>query len=612
MQSGPVCAFELMRRRFPSLLPRLLGATASVALAGAALGQTPDVEEALRRSRAEQNQQRQRERNIEQADERARQIQAPNVSLDGAAAEREALSTQLPAESPCFAITRVQLSVPEALPRSIRALGPSALPMDTFRFAQEYLDQYAGQCVGRDGVNTIVRRLGAQILGRGYTTTRVAVPEQDLSTGVLRLSLIPGVIRQIRFADEALRGSWKSAFPARPGDLLNVRDLEQGLEQMKRVPSQDVEMQIVPGELPGESDVVITVRRTKAWKLIASLDDSGNTATGKLQGNLSLGIDNLLGLNDLFNIGYGHDANVNHGGRGTRGFNAFYSVPWGDWTFATSANSSDYFQRIAGVNQVFESSGNSKNAELRAIYLFQRDQFQKNSLQFRIGHRWSHAFIEDTEILNQQRSTTFAEIGWLHRHYFGSAQFDLSLAYRFGVPWLNGQTQVKTIVPDAPSQRDKFLYRIGLLDATLSVPFAVPLSAEHRLPLRYTTTFHGQYSDRQLLASEFLSIGNRWTVRGFGGDVTLAAERGLYWRNDLEVPLGNTGHSFYVGLDAGTVSGPSAAYLPGKTLAGTAIGLRGSPVKGLYYDAFLGWALYKPDGFPTRSPAGGFSLTLQY
>ncbi len=187
--------------------------------------------------------------------------------------------------------------------------------MDTFHFAQVYLDQYAGICIGRDGLNMIVRRLAAQILGRGYTTTRVAVPEQDLSSGTLRLSLIPGVIRQIRFADDSLRGMWQSAFPSRPGDLLNIRDLELGLEQMKRVPSQDVEMQIVPGEMPGESDVVISVKRAKAWRVVASLDDSGSKGTGRLQGNLSLGIDNPLGPNDLFNVGVGHDANVNQGGR---------------------------------------------------------------------------------------------------------------------------------------------------------------------------------------------------------------------------------------------------------------------------------------------------------
>ncbi|RWA48145.1 hemolysin [Cupriavidus sp. UYMSc13B] len=485
--------------------------------------------------------------------------------------------------------------------------------MDPFRFAQAYLDQYAGQCVGKEGISIIVRRLGAQILSRGYSTTRVAVPQQDLSTGMLRFSLIPGVIRQIRFADKALRGTWKSAFPARPGDLLNIRELEQGLEQMKRVPSQDVDMQIVPGELPGESDVVISVKRIRPWKVVVGLDDSGSTGTGRLQANASLGIDNPLGWNDLFNIGVSHDANIKQTDRGTRGANAAYSVPWGNWTLGATGSTYRYFQRIAGVNQVFESSGDSKTAEFKAQYLFQRDQFQKNTLQFRLGHRWNHAFIEDTEILNQQRCTTFAEVGWLHRHYFGASQLDVSLAYRFGVPWLNGQTEIRTIEPGFPSQHSKFLYHLATLDATLAVPFSVPGGADgRRMQMRYITMVHGQYTGQQLFASEFLSLGNRWSVRGFNGDVTLAAERGAYWRNDLDIPLGATGQSLYLGLDAGTVGGRSASYLAGRTLVGTAAGLRGSPVKGLYYDAFLGWGLVKPTSFPTRSPAGGFSVSYQY
>lgn len=573
----------------------------------------PNIEEALRRSQTEQSQQLQRERSIEQAGERARQMQEPSVSLDGAAAAQDAFATSLPTETPCFHIAHVALDVPNELPETTRQLGASALPMDPFRFAQDYLDRYAGQCIGREGIDTIVRRLGAQILGRGFTTTRVAVPPQDLSSGTLRLTLIPGVIRQIRFADEATRGTWQSAFPARPGDLLNIRDLEQGLEQMKRVPSQDVEMQIVPGDLPGESDVVIAVKRSRPWKIVVGLDDSGSSGTGKLQANVSLGIDNPLGLNDLFNIGASHDANLGQGGRGTWGANTSYSVPWGNWTFGGSGSTYSYFQRVAGYNGVFESSGDSKSAELKAQYVVQRDQFQKNTLQFRLGRRWSHAFIEDTEILNQQRNTTFAEIGWLHRHHLGQAQFDLSLAYRFGVPWLNGQTQVRTLDPNVPSQRGKFLYQLAVLDATLVVPFSVPVGGDGRgIPARYITTIHGQYTGQSTFSSEFMSIGNRWTVRGFDGALTLAAERGAYWRNEIEAPLGASGYSAYLALDAGTVGGRSAAYLAGRTLAGTAVGLRGSPVKGMYFDAFAGWALYKPDNFPTSSPALGFSISYQY
>jgi hemolysin activation/secretion protein len=90
-------------------------------------------------------------------------------------------------------------------------------------------------------------------------------PEQDLSAGTLTMVLLPGIIRAIRFADPARQSQWRNAFPAAPGDLLNLRDLEQGLEQMKRLPSQDVDIDIMPGGQVGESDVVLRVKRGKPW-----------------------------------------------------------------------------------------------------------------------------------------------------------------------------------------------------------------------------------------------------------------------------------------------------------------------------------------------------------
>ena len=556
----------------------------------------------------------QRERAIEDANERARQQAVPNVSLErGAAADLK--TSSLPAEQPCFKIERVSVFVPTALPGAIRAIGASQLPQDPFRFLQDALDAYASRCIGPKGLNLIVHRASGMLLERGYTTTRVAVPEQDLSSGTLKIALFPGVIRRIRFADESIWGTWRSAFPTGAGELLNLRDLEQGLEQMKRVTTQDVDMEIVPGELPGESEVVIKVARSRPWKVIASVDDSGSKSSGKLQGNVSAALDNPLGLNDLLNVGVVHDLNVNEHDRGTKGANAYYSVPWGYWTFTLSAGAYNYFQQIAGANESFVSAGNSKNLEVRAQYLFQRDRVQKNSLQLRLVRRWNHAYIDDTAIGVQQRATTFGEIGWLHKHYFGPAQLDLNAAWRFGVPWMGGQSELNRFDPSAPGERDKFLYRITTLDAVFTVPFTLPLPttmAKDGLPLRYTATVRGQFSKGALFAADFLSIGNRWTVRGFDGELTLAAERGAYWRNELEAPIGNSGHSVYVGLDAGTVAGPSANALAGRTLVGSAIGLRGSPFRGLFYDVFLGWALHKPEGFTTRAPAAGFSLTYQY
>ena len=555
--------------------------------------QTPDSEEQRRRSQAE-------------AQERQRQLQAPKVNLQSAAPVEEIDSLALPTESPCFTIHQFILDVPAQLSPAIRAAGASDLPFDHFRFAQDYLRRYDGACVGKNGLDLIVKRLTALILSKGYSTTRIGIPGQDIAGGTLKLVLVPGVIRAIRFSDPTLYGTWKTAFPTGPGKLLNLRDLEQGLEQMKRIPSQDVDMQIVPGETPGESDVVISVKRSKPWKLTGTLDDSGAKGTGKLQAGLNLAVDNPLGLNDLFNIGITTDADRKAGQRGTTGNNVYYAVPAGYWNFAVSGSTYDYHQEVAGANQTFVSSGKSRNLELKIAQLFQRDQVQKNSWQFKVGKRWSHAYVEDTEIAAQDRNTTFAELAWVHTHYFGSAQLDLTLANRWGVSWFNGQTYAKNVLGQEDPSTNNLHYTLQTIDATLSVPFKIASQS-----LTYVGTFRGQTSRSPLYLTDQFSIGNRYTVRGFDGELTLAGERGFFLRNELNLPIANSGQSAYVGLDVGKVYGPSVQNLLGDKLTGAAIGLRGG-LFGLSYDVFSSWALYKPQGFSTAMPAVGFNLSYQY
>lgn len=525
----------------------------------------------------------QRLRAQRETEERQARQQALDIRLGREVAGPE--TYQLPAETPCFQIDRLRLEGER---------------LEAFRWAPGYLDGYAGQCIGREGINLIVKRLSNHIIQRGYITTRIGIPEQDLSSGELRLVLVPGVIHAIRFADPKQVPSWASAFPARPGDLLNLRDLEQGLEQMKRVPSQDVDINIVPGEAPGESDVVLTVTRSRPWKIAFSLDDSGSSATGRMQGSVNFSYDNPLGLNDLLNIGINNDAGANNQ-HGTRGNSLSYSVPRGYWTLALSGSSYHYYQTIKGQTQNFVSSGDSQTAEIKLQRVFRRDQFSKTSAQFRIAKRHSKSFVADAEIESQRRNTTAAEIGLVHRQYLGPAQIDLTLAHREGVPWFGGQEDA----PDRPSNSPTFRYRMQTLDIAAILPFKLG-----SLPLRWLGAFRGQVTTSPLYATDFFSLGNRWTVRGFDGDQTLAAERGWYLRNEIEVPLGQSGQAAYFGIDHGEVSGPSAAFLPGTRLTGAVLGLRGG-AKGFYYDVFVGKPVKKPDGFQA-STTTGFQLTYQY
>jgi len=553
----------------------------------------PDV---AARTNAEQQQQVEQRRDAQQ---RAATVAAPVVR---SAAPTVGEYPVLPVETPCFRIDSFAVEVPDTLPEVVRVKGASALPMDPFSFLHDWLRHYEGQCVGKQGLDLLTKGLQGVILSRGYVTTRVLLPAQDLSKGTLKFVLVPGVIRNLKFADADTRGTLKTAFPTRDGDVLQLRDLEQGLEQMKRVPNQDASMEIVPGTEPGQSDVVVTVKRTKPWSLVVSADNSGTDATGRYIGNVSLALYNVLGINDVLSGGYNQDLQFGNHDLGTHGWNASYAAPWGYWTGTLFGYTNTYYQQIAGVNQTFVSSGNAQTAGLKLERVIRRSQNDVSGVEFQLVKRFGASFIDDTEIPQQKRDNTFIEAGLTNRHYFGAAQFDGTLAYRQGIGWLGA-------MPNTASG-PTYYFHMATLDANLSVPFAVAGKT-----LRYVGTLHGQFTNDELNYIDDLTIGSRYTVRGFSGETMLAAEKGFYWRNELQYPIGQTGQMLYAGLDYGHLWGPSTAFLAGTQLAGAVLGFKGSVPSRLgafSYDVFAGTPVYAPHGFPAPSVTLGFQVTGQF
>lgn len=107
------------------------------------------------------------------------------------------------------------------------------------------------------------------------------------------------------------------------------------------------------------------------------------------------------------------------------------------------------------------------------------------------------------------------------------------------------------------------------------------------------------------------SIGNRWTVRGFDGQLNLAADHGWYLSNDIAWKFPNQQHELYLGIDYGRVSGGGSDLLLGAELAGAVIGVQGN-VQGINYHLFAGGPMSKPKGFQTDNTTAGFNLSWQY
>ncbi|BEV14769.1 ShlB/FhaC/HecB family hemolysin secretion/activation protein [Herbaspirillum sp. DW155] len=558
--------------RFPSSrLVLILGLNLLTPLA---LGQTAVNPEQL---------QRERERALRQQQE-----QRPDVNLGTPAAP--AMAQDFPAqEQPCRTISSIRLEGDQA---------------ERFEFALDSVtgpQGAIGRCLGSKGVNLVLARVESAIVARGYTTTRVLARAQDLSRGQLVLSVVPGRVRHIRFAPDAdPRGTAFNALPVNAGDILNLRDIEQGLENFKRLPTVQADIKITPSEdaaaEAGDSDLVIEYQQAFPFRLTATLDDGGAQATGKYQAGLTLAYDNWWTLNDLFYVSMSRSLN-HYGDHGSQAYTLHYSLPWGNWLAAITMSGNQYHQTVAGAFENFVYSGRSETTELKLSRLVYRNAASKTTVFGKGLLRKAYNAIDELEVAAQQRRTTAWEAGLNQHQYLGEAVADATLAYRRSLDTQGSEPGTPFDLPQVGTH-----YGLWLLDASLNAPFQLAGAR-----MRYAATLRSQWNRGSLPPQDQFSIGGRYTVRGFDGELSLQAERGWFLRNEVAAGLGESGQELFAGIDTGAVAGPTAQFLTGQRLTGAALGLRGSLFK-LSYEMFVATPLAKPAGFQTAAVTGGFNL----
>ena len=119
---------------------------------------------------------------------------------------------------------------------------------EKFGRLQDIIQPHIHTDMGISSVNRLVKDLNAKLLDKGYVTSRIVIPEQNMKNGKLLLRLQTGRLHKIIYSKDSALIPWKNAFPIKEGDILNIRRLEQGLEQMKRVSSLDVSMKLLPAD----------------------------------------------------------------------------------------------------------------------------------------------------------------------------------------------------------------------------------------------------------------------------------------------------------------------------------------------------------------------------
>lgn len=487
----------------------------------------------------------------------------------------------LPDEKECFYIAKVELQNEQEL--------PVWLPL------KKIAGEMTGKCIGVNGVKIISSAIQNRIIESGYITTRVVIPQQNIKSGIVVLRIVPGITGKMIIQQQGKGHSYlTSSFPVKQGKLLDLRDLEQGIENTQRVPGVSTKVQLYPGDAPGETDIFITRQQHAFWRVGAWFDDSGSQSTGRYQGGVLLYLDNLASLNDLFYLSAGSDLDGSRS-HNSRNMSTYYSFPWQYWTFDLYAGQNRYLQTIYTDDMNLDYRGKSRRLSLQVSRVVHRSNKQRTTVSLQLIKRDSSYHLNDVEMVLQKRNLKnwMAELNY--QYYFTHSLIDSTLSYQQQINRFK-EGEYGGVSP---------LGRVFGLEISTSTPFNL-LGKR----MTHSATFRQQYTPDRLISQDQFSIGNRWTVRGFDGEVNLMSDNGFYLRNEISFdPLLNN-QRIYLAIDHGRIR-HGQQNENSKVLTGMVTGIRGT-FNRIGYHLFAGVPLQKPTDFSTSHLTSGFTLRWQF
>ncbi|QPE18358.1 ShlB/FhaC/HecB family hemolysin secretion/activation protein [Providencia rettgeri] len=452
----------------------------------------------------------------------------------------------------------------------------------TTKTQTQLTSSYLKRCLTLSEIQKLTKHVTNYYMEQGFITSQAIIPEQDLSSHQLLLQVIEGHVETIEIENSPER-LVHQIFPHQQGKILNLRHIEQGLEQLNRLSSAKYTIDIQPGSQSGYSRVIIH-QQGKKWPITSqlNLDNSGMEATGKQLLTGGLTVDSPLGFGEQWSVSGNTDmdGSVSHH---NRYIVANVNVPYGYWSYRYQFYRNSTLQPFYASGQQYRYEGKNTNQQLDISRLIYRDGKQRLTLQSSLKHKNANTQLASQTLSISSPTLTSLSFTPQYSTTLGQGYFTFNPAAEWGISAFGASPD--TLAKDSPRSH----YRKFSLSSSYQYFFSNGLT--------YLTSFYGQYSPDNLYGIERISIGGQYSVRGYH-EQSLSGNRGGYWRNEINKDIANTaiGQLRFIGaLDYGFIASDKY-HVEHDTLAGGAVGLSFTG-NSLIYSQFL---LSKPLHYPSQ------------
>lgn len=181
----------------------------------------------------------------------------------------------------------------------------------------------------------------------GYSTVQVYVPEQELTTGVVRLQVTEGVIGKIiisgnkHFDDANIRASLPEL---KENKAPNLRQMSEAIQLANESPAKQIGVTLGVSEEEGKVDAKVAVTEEDPQRIFITADSTGTAATGRSRLGMAYQNANLFRLDHTLTLAYTGSADAPKGVK-VDIFSVGYRVP-----FYGIGDSLDLIYGNSGVN----------------------------------------------------------------------------------------------------------------------------------------------------------------------------------------------------------------------------------------------------------------------
>lgn len=165
---------------------------------------------------------------------------------------------------------------------------------------QSLYQSYIGKTVTSKEINEMVDKIESLYKERGFLTTDVYIPEQQITGGILEIRVAEGKLGKITI--EGTKWFTKKLVAryihAKQNELLNIKELQRDLLRLNQNPDLEVKTVISAGSEPGTSDIILKVNDHFPYHVGGGADNQGTRLSGKYRGSVSVRSTNLTANND--------------------------------------------------------------------------------------------------------------------------------------------------------------------------------------------------------------------------------------------------------------------------------------------------------------------------